>query len=74
MARDDGLRLDRLLGPGRDEVGCEECFDLLDRYVERAVEHGDADAWMPAMSAHIEGCPACADELETMVALLVDDA
>ena len=26
--------LERLLGPGRPEIGCEECFASLDRYVE----------------------------------------
>ena len=26
--------LGRLLGPAEPEVGCDECFELLDRYVE----------------------------------------
>ena len=32
--------LDGLLGPAEPEVGCDECFDLLDRYVELEVNNG----------------------------------
>jgi len=74
MSDDTSRMLDLLLGPGRDEVDCDRCFDLLDRYAERAAQHGDAAQWMPDMAAHVEGCPACADELDTMIALLRDEA
>ena len=33
----------RLLGPVGPEVTCEECFDLLDEYVELEVAGADAD-------------------------------
>lgn len=72
-ARRDRL-MAALLGPAHDEVGCDECFDLLDVYAERAANGDDAGAWMPAMAAHVEGCPACAEELDTMVALISDAA
>jgi hypothetical protein len=61
-----------LLGPAGPEVGCEECFELLDRYVEREIAGADADAQMPGMRAHLLGCPACAEDHESLRALVAD--
>ena len=62
----------RLLGPGRDEVTCEECFALLDRYVELELNRSEADAELPGMEAHLEGCPACREEHELLLAFARD--
>jgi hypothetical protein len=62
--------LERLLGPGRPEVGCEDCFAQLDRYVELALAGDAADAAVPGMRAHLEGCPACREECESLRALV----
>lgn len=51
-----------LLGPGRPEIGCEECFERLDRYVELELVGHDADAAVPGMAAHLEGCSACRED------------
>ena len=59
-----------LLGPGRPELSCEECFEELDRYVDAAVAGVDADAAVPGMRAHLDGCPACREEYETLRALV----
>jgi len=54
-----------LLGPTGPEVSCEECFEHLDEYVEgRAV---------PGMAAHLEGCPACREDYESLLALVRED-
>jgi hypothetical protein len=54
-----------LLGPTGPEVSCEECFEYLDEYVEgRAV---------PGMAAHLEGCPACREDYESLLALVRED-
>ncbi|MFL5826083.1 MAG: hypothetical protein ACJ76V_06125 [Thermoleophilaceae bacterium] len=63
-------RLDSLLGPGRPELSCEECFEQLDRYVEVELAGRDADAATPGMLAHLEGCPACREDHDSLVALL----
>lgn len=52
----------RLLGPVGPEIGCEECFLELDRYVELELAGARADEAVPGMRAHLEGCPACAEE------------
>lgn len=62
---DNGERSDlvkRLLGPRDRELSCEQCFDQLDRYVELELAGGDPDARIPGMRAHLEGCPACAED------------
>jgi hypothetical protein len=62
--------LERLLGTGRPEVGCEECFAQLDRHVELELAGGDADAAIPGMRAHLAGCPACREDHESLRALV----
>lgn len=62
-------RLSRLLGPAGPEVGCDTCFDDLDRYVELVLNGRDADAAVPGVRAHLAGCPACREEYESLLAL-----
>ena len=70
---DDHL-LDKLLGPDGPELTCDECFEHLDRYVELEHTGRDADAAIPGLHAHLRGCPACAEDHESLSALLAADA
>ena len=60
--RDD--LLPRLLGPAEAEVSCDECFARLE------AELRTGDAAMPALTAHLRGCPACAEDHTTLLALV----
>jgi hypothetical protein len=60
----------RLLGPAVPEIGCDECFDELDRFVELEIAGRDADAAVPGMRAHVAGCPACREEHDSLLALV----
>ena len=62
--------LERLLGPDGREIGCDACFDELDRYVELELAGADADAAVPGLRAHLDGCPACREEYESLRALV----
>jgi len=62
--------LRRLLGPAGPEVGCDACFDELDRYVELELAGLDADAAIPGLLAHLDGCPACREEHESLRAFV----
>jgi anti-sigma factor RsiW len=62
--------LARLLGPAEPEVDCETCFAQIDRYVELELDGADADAAVPGLRAHLAGCPACAEEHESLRALV----
>jgi hypothetical protein len=60
----------RLLGPAGPELSCERCFEELDRYVELELSGADADAAIPGLRTHLEGCSACAEDHETLRAML----
>ena len=62
--------LGRLLGPRDPEIGCDECFEQIDRYVDLELAGADADAAVPGLRAHLEGCPACREEHESLRALV----
>ena len=66
--------LARLTGPAGPELSCEECFEQLDLYVELELTTADADAAIPGMRAHLEGCSACAEDRESLRALLLGES
>jgi hypothetical protein len=65
--------LQRVLGPNEPEVGCDECFDALDRYVELEAAGADADVAIPGLRAHLAGCPACREEHDSLLALVTSE-
>jgi hypothetical protein len=73
-------RKHRLLGPdvvsrltldAETWLSCDDCFRHVDEYVEMLL-NGRRDA-MPAMLAHLRGCPACAEEAGTLLHLAAED-
>jgi len=65
--------LDRLLGPPGVELTCERCFDELDRYVELELAGTPADQQVPGMRAHLEGCPACDEDHDSLLAFVASE-
>jgi hypothetical protein len=61
---DDTLK--RLLGPAEPEVLCDECFERLDEYVELELQGEPADERIPGLRAHLDGCPACREDYESL--------
>ena len=72
--RDLDPTLVRLLGSNERELDCDECFAQLDRYVELELSRAPADELVPGLRAHLVGCPACAEEHESLRALLELDS
>ena len=70
----DNAAIARLLGPAEPEILCDECFEQLDVYVDAELGHADPDAAVPGMRAHLDGCPACSEEYESLRALVRQDA
>ena len=68
LDRDQLLR--RLLGAEGPELSCEQCFELLDTYVELELDGHEADEQVPGMRAHLDGCSACEEEHDSLLALL----
>jgi hypothetical protein len=79
VKEDDITRADqlvaRLVGPPGPELNCEECFDALDRYVDLELTGASAtaDALVPGMRAHLQGCAACRTDHDSLLALLLSD-
>ena len=65
--------LGRLLGPSSPEIGCDACFEQLDRYVDLELSGHDPDAALPGLRPHLDGCRACRDEYESLRALAGDE-
>ena len=59
----------KLLGPPGLDVGCDVCFEQLDRYVELELAGADADAAIPGMRTHLESGTVCRDEHDSLLAL-----
>ena len=53
-----------------DEIGCEECFEELDRYAELARAGEPAEELMPRVKDHLERCTDCREEYEALRAAL----
>jgi len=49
-------------------LSCDDCFDLMDEYVERLLV--DPNHVHPAMATHLEGCSACAEEARSLLDLI----
>jgi hypothetical protein len=71
LTNDDTLK--RLLGPAEPELLCDECFEKLDEYVELELHRAPADERIPGMRAHLEGCPACHEDYESLRDLVQSD-
>jgi hypothetical protein len=56
-------------------LSCDDCFRLVDRYVEALLtgDTGPASTELAAMPAHLAGCSACADEATTLLLLTAGD-
>jgi len=66
------LALVQILGPATPELGCDECFDLVDVYVDAELRGDDPDGVVPGMREHLAACPACAEEYASLRDLAAD--
>ena len=64
--RMDQNTVKRLLGPAEPELLCDECFEKLDEYVELELQGAPADDRILGMRAHLEGCPACQEDYDSL--------
>ncbi len=70
MTTPDRDLVGRLLGPEGPELTCEQCFDLLDRYVDLEFSGAAADDQVPGMREHLDGCPACDEDHASLLAFV----
>jgi len=53
-----------------DEIGCDECFEQLDRFVEVTLAGKNAAEAMPLVQDHLARCHDCREEFEALLAAL----
>jgi hypothetical protein len=53
-----------------DEIGCDECLEQLDRFVEMTLVGKNAAEAMPLVQDHLDRCGDCREEFETLLAVL----
>lgn len=50
-----------------DEIGCDECFEQLDQFVELTLAGKDAAAALPLVNDHLQRCVNCHEEFEALL-------
>ncbi len=53
-----------------DEIGCDECFEQLDRFVEMTLAGKNAAEAMPLVQDHMARCRECREEFEALLQAL----
>jgi hypothetical protein len=51
-----------ILTTKNEEIGCADCFSVLDRFLELKIAGKDAAAIMPLVQEHLERCGDCHEE------------
>ncbi len=49
-----------------EEISCSECFDGVSHFVEVELSGANAAARMPKIKQHLDQCPTCHAEYETL--------
>jgi hypothetical protein len=49
------------------EIGCDECFEQMDRFVEIEVSGSDAATAMPLVHDHLRKCEDCHEKYEALL-------
>jgi hypothetical protein len=53
-----------------EEIGCDECFEQVDRFIEMKLSGLDAAQAMPLVQEHLEICGECREEFEALLMAL----
>jgi hypothetical protein len=68
----DQVRL--LTTPGEPWLSCDDCFRLMDVVVDHVVSAQESSLDLRRLRAHLGACPACAEEVDSLLELVCDDA
>jgi anti-sigma factor RsiW len=63
--------LHQLVVPSEPWLSCEDCFELMDAYVDARL--ADPSFPAPAMDVHLGACPACAEEAVSLTVLVAQE-
>ena len=61
-------------GTRPDEIGCDECYEQLDRFADLHLAGRNAAEAMPLVQDHLDRCGDCREEFEALLAALEAEA
>jgi predicted anti-sigma-YlaC factor YlaD len=68
LDRDDLDKLVRAVAETREsEIGCDECFEQMDRFAEIEFSGSDAASAMPLVHDHLSKCEDCREVYEALL-------
>lgn len=50
-----------------DEIGCDECFEKLDSFIELELKGKSPEKALPLVKDHLDRCGECKDEYEVLL-------
>ena len=53
-----------------DELGCDECFQVVDRFAEMVLDGKPASDAMPLVQEHLDRCGDCHEEFDALLTAL----
>lgn len=53
-----------------DEIGCDTCFQEVDRFVEMLLAGESPDSVMPLVQHHLEICGNCHEEFDALISAI----
>jgi len=62
--------LHRILNTRKDEIGCESCYESLDRFVEMELDGKDPEQVLPLVKHHLQLCTGCDEEYKALISAL----
>jgi hypothetical protein len=69
--RDDLEKVVKMVSRTREEeIGCDECFEQLDRFVEMQLSGLNPAEAMPLVKDHLDKCGDCREEFEALIEAL----
>jgi hypothetical protein len=65
-----GTMVRSVLATREDEIGCDECFEQLDAFVEMKLAGKSAADALPLVQDHLNRCGNCREEFEALLQAL----
>lgn len=59
-----------ILSTKDEEIGCDECFQQLDEFIELKLKGKSPEEAMPLVEAHLKRCKDCRQEYEALLEAL----
>ncbi len=59
-----------VIGTKEEEIGCDDCFDKLDSFIEMKLAGKSPEQAMPLVQDHLQRCKDCRQEYEALLEAL----